>query len=289
MRLSSFALLCALCLTGCDRTSSKGPATNGGDPAGDRGVMSLRYAKGSESTEQRENGFLDTMRHKEFPEIRIISEEGYAGATRQTSLDASQRLLDKYGPRLDGIFACNESIANGMLKALEQAGLDGKVVFVGFDTSTPMITATWSAPTRRSSNCSTTPGSARYPTKRPGAIPGSDPLETSIIDPRPARARPGPPPDDAALRPAGVSAHDRRQGARDPPDRHRAAGRHEGQDPDRRGRRLRLPGPVTVICKVLGVPVEAVPRFHDWIETALDGVDLSPEAASRRRTGAWRR
>ncbi len=140
MRVSSVALLCTLCLIGCDRTSSKGPAKTGADAAGDRGVMLLRYAEGSESTEQRERGFLDTMQ-KEFPEIRIISQEGYAGATRQTALDRSQRLLDRYGPRLDGIFACNESSANGMLKALEQAGLDGKVVFVGFDTSTPMITA----------------------------------------------------------------------------------------------------------------------------------------------------
>ena len=39
-----------------------------------------------------------------------------------------------------------------------------------------------------------------------------------------------------------------------------------------------FPGPVTVICEVLGVPLEAIPRFHDWIEAALDGLDLGPEA-----------
>jgi ribose transport system substrate-binding protein len=124
-------------MIGCDRTANE---STKGSAADDRGVMLLRYAHGSESTEQRERGFMDTMQ-KEFPEIRIISDEGYAGATRQTALDKSQTLLDAYGHRLDGVFACNESSANGMLKALEQAGLDGKVVFVGFDTSTPMITA----------------------------------------------------------------------------------------------------------------------------------------------------
>ena len=46
------------------------------------------------------------------------------------------------------------------------------------------------------------------------------------------------------------------------------------------------PLPVEVICKVLGVPLEAEPRFHDWIQTALDALDFGPEAGSEENLRA---
>jgi ribose transport system substrate-binding protein len=102
-------------------------------------VILLRVLAGSTSTEQREAGFLETIQ-KEFPEIKIISSDQHAGATRDTAYRAAQNLLNRFGREVDGVFAPNESSATGMLLALRDAGLaGGKVKFVGFDSGTQIV------------------------------------------------------------------------------------------------------------------------------------------------------
>ncbi|MCW5547727.1 MAG: substrate-binding domain-containing protein [Opitutaceae bacterium] len=106
---------------------------------GSGNVILLRVLAGSTSTEQREAGFLDTMR-AEFPGIRILSSDQHAGATRDTAYRVSQNLLNRFGRDVNGIFAPNESSATGMLLALRDAGLaGGRVKFVGFDTGTQTL------------------------------------------------------------------------------------------------------------------------------------------------------
>lgn len=94
-----------------------------GEVLGRKGrVILLRYAVGSESTEQREKGFTDTLA-KEFPEIKLISDTEYAGPTSGTAQQRAQSLLTRYRGQVDGIFCPNESSTSGMLRALDGAGM----------------------------------------------------------------------------------------------------------------------------------------------------------------------
>src|SRR4051812_37953196 len=105
---------------------------------GERGVVLLRYNPGSESTEQREKGFLDTLA-KEFPQVKVLSSDQYAGTTPESALDKATDVLNKYQDRVSGIFAVCEPNANGVLRALENAGLAGKVKCVVFDPGSGLI------------------------------------------------------------------------------------------------------------------------------------------------------
>ncbi len=99
-------------------------------------VILLRYMIGSASTQDREDGFMDAI--KKFPGITVISENQYAGATQSEAQTKAMQMVDKL-KQADGIFTPNESSTLGMIQALDQNGLSGKIKFVGFDTSDELI------------------------------------------------------------------------------------------------------------------------------------------------------
>jgi ribose transport system substrate-binding protein len=105
-------------------------------------VVMLRYQEGSASTTKREQGFLDALAAE--PGITVISSSQYGGATTESSYRASENLLSplKSAQRrlsIDGIFTPNESTTFGMLRALQDGGLAGSVVFLGFDSSPKLV------------------------------------------------------------------------------------------------------------------------------------------------------
>lgn len=112
-----------------------------GELLGGKGrVIVLRYAPGSQSSELRENGCLDVLA-KEFPNIEIVSSNQYAGDTADKSLVKSQQLLLEFGERVDGVFTPTQHVSTGMLKALDEQGLAGKVKFVGVDAGPELVVA----------------------------------------------------------------------------------------------------------------------------------------------------
>jgi ribose transport system substrate-binding protein len=106
-------------------------------------VILLRYQEGSASTMKREQGFLDVLKEK-YPEIEVVSANQYGGATTESAKLASENLLAPLRTptgklTIDGIFCPNESTVFGMLLALKDMGLAGKVKYVGFDSSERLV------------------------------------------------------------------------------------------------------------------------------------------------------
>src|SRR6267142_2367566 len=101
-------------------------------------VVLLRYAVGSASTEAREAGFLDALTN--HPNIKLISSDQHAGATRELAYQASQNLLNRFGREANGIFCPCEPPTIAMTKALRDLGkAGGKVKMIGFDAGSQSV------------------------------------------------------------------------------------------------------------------------------------------------------
>ena len=106
---------------------------------GDKGkAMLLRYMEGSASTVEREAGFLEAL--AKHPEITLLPSNRYLGATAAEAQTNAMNMIDQI-KEADGVFTSNESATFGLLLALRQNGLAGKIKVVGFDTSDALIDA----------------------------------------------------------------------------------------------------------------------------------------------------
>jgi ribose transport system substrate-binding protein len=88
---------------------------------GEGKIILLRYSVGSASTDERELGFVDTI--KKYPKITFLSDTEYSGATSDTAQIKAQSLVTRFRGQVDGVFCPNESSTMGMLRALEGAGM----------------------------------------------------------------------------------------------------------------------------------------------------------------------
>jgi ribose transport system substrate-binding protein len=110
-------------------------------PQGGKIVM-LRYAEGSASTIEREEGFLETIgKHKH---IEVLSANQYGGADVEGAYKRGEALLHRFrrpdgSLDVDGVFTPNESTTLAMLRVLTDSGWAGKVKFIGFDASDTLV------------------------------------------------------------------------------------------------------------------------------------------------------
>jgi ribose transport system substrate-binding protein len=111
-----------------------------GELLGGKGKLILiRIIEGVEGNRQREEGFLQTIR-SQYPGISILSDNQYAGITTETAYQTTENLLARFHD-VEAIFTPNESTTFGCLRALQDHGLAGKVIHVGFDSSQKLIEA----------------------------------------------------------------------------------------------------------------------------------------------------
>jgi ribose transport system substrate-binding protein len=109
-----------------------------GEKLGGKGkVAILGVKKGSVSTDEREEGFRDTIQ-KEFPRITLVPIIFYGEANAAKSLQAAEDLLTSNSD-LAGLFASNESSTVGAVRAIQQRALAGKVTLVGFDATADLV------------------------------------------------------------------------------------------------------------------------------------------------------
>jgi len=110
-------------------------------PGGGKIVL-LRYAEGSASTTEREEGFLAAIaRH---PNLQVVSSNQYGGADMESAYKKGESLLTRFKGAngslgVDGIFCPNESTTHAMLRVLSDNGWAGKVKFIGFDATDALV------------------------------------------------------------------------------------------------------------------------------------------------------
>ncbi len=99
-------------------------------------VVMLRYMVGSASTTEREAGFLEAIAG--HPDIKVVLDNRYAGSSAAEAKSESLNIIDQL-KAADAVYTPNESSTHGMLLALRQEGLAGKIKFVGFDASPVLV------------------------------------------------------------------------------------------------------------------------------------------------------
>lgn len=130
-------------------THNKGGGALGGEHLiellGDRKgrVMVMRFIQGTASTENRAEGFLETVQAGGLEVVAdTFAEQATVEGCKIPATNTLERFVREGELELDGIFACNDRATLGMLAALEdlrKSGVKVNAKFVGFDFTPRLV------------------------------------------------------------------------------------------------------------------------------------------------------
>lgn len=105
---------------------------------GGKGTVGLVcHDQTSQTGKQRCTGFQDWMKEN-APGITVLQEQ-YAGEVGLAA-NAAKSMLDA-NPEIAGMYGTNEAAAIGVVQGVKEAGKDGEVVIVGFDSGKAQLDA----------------------------------------------------------------------------------------------------------------------------------------------------
>ncbi len=105
-------------------------------------VIVLRESEGAGSTQARADGFVEAVTQNS--DIEVVMNDQYVGVTKTLAQQSSENILLRFTDAsgvltIDGVFCPNEATTYGMLQALRRKRLTKKILFIGFDSSGPII------------------------------------------------------------------------------------------------------------------------------------------------------
>ena len=86
----------------------------------------------------RRDGFVNQMKAK-YPNITIVDIQ-YGGGDQLKSTDLAKAMIQAH-PNIKGFFGANEGSAIGVLNAVKELGMEGKIAVIGYDSGKAQIDA----------------------------------------------------------------------------------------------------------------------------------------------------
>ena len=97
---------------------------------GEGNIVIIHGFMGQAAQIQREKGAKEVL--SSYPNIRVLAEQT-GEWDRSKSMDLTQNWIQSYGNEIDAVFAHNDEMGLGAVKALENAGMKDKVIVVSVD------------------------------------------------------------------------------------------------------------------------------------------------------------